>query len=225
MIEESLGRKAQQAVSHLEGLSSKEEAKFSRWFRVRLLRLSWEQVEKACRTISKKILRSNYKPDICLAISRGGLIPARLMCDLLDLRDLACIKVEYYSGIDKTLSEPMIVYPLNAIVRNKRVLVVDDVADRGDTLILVRKNAEESGAIETRLATLHYKPWSKVKPDYYARELRSWIVYPWEVLEIARGILLDLKQKGASSREARRQIEKIGMTGNEIRTALTDFTP
>jgi hypoxanthine phosphoribosyltransferase len=187
---------------------------------VRMLRLSWEHIEKACRTVSRKILRSNYKPDLCLAISRGGLIPARLMCDLLDLRDLACVKIEYYSGIGKTLSEPRIVHPLNADVRNKRVLVVDDVADRGNTLILVRKNLEEAGAIETRLATLHSKPWSKVKPDYYARELRSWIVYPWEVFEIIRRILLDLQQKGRSVNEAKRQLAKIEVTENEVRTAL-----
>ena len=187
---------------------------------MRILRLSWEHVEKACRTVCRKILRSRYKPDLCLAISRGGLIPARLIIDLLGLNELACIKVEYYSGINKTLSEPKIVHPLNVIVQNKRVLVVDDVADRGDTLTLVRKNLEEAGAKETRLATLHYKPWSKIKPDYYARELKSWIVYPWEVLETTRRMLLDLRQKGASMTEAKRQLAKIGMTGNEIRTAF-----
>jgi hypothetical protein len=172
----------------------------------------------ACRTVSRKILKTNYRPDLCLAISRGGLIPARLICDLLGLRDLTCWKIEYYSGIDRTLTEPRILHPLNLDPRNKRVLVVDDVADRGNTLILAKKNLGELGAIEARLATLHYKPWSKVKPDYYARELRSWIVYPWEVNETIRSVFSDLRQKGISADEAKRRLTKIGMTENEIRT-------
>jgi hypoxanthine phosphoribosyltransferase len=189
---------------------------------LRMLRLSWEHVEKACKTVCTKILRSKYRPDLCLAISRGGLIPARLISDMLDLTELACIRVEYYSGIGKTLSEPRIVNPLDVDARNKRVLVVDDVADRGDTLLLVRRNLEESGASETRLATLHYKPWSKIEPDYYARELKSWIVYPWEVHETAKKILLDLREKGKSTTEAKKQLTKVGMTANEIRTALVN---
>jgi hypothetical protein len=142
------------------------------------------------------------------------------MCDILDLSDLACMKVEYYSGINMTLNEPRIVHPPSVIVHNKRVLVVDDVADHGGTLILVRKSLEEAGVAETRLATLHYKPWSKIKPDYYARELKAWIVYPWEVFETTRRILLDARQKRNSPTDAKRQLAEIGMTESEIRTAL-----
>lgn len=157
-----------------------------------------------------------------MAISRGGFIPARLICDLLDINSLACIRIKYYSGINRTLAEPRIICPLNADAKNKRVLIVDDVADRGNTLMVAKKHVEEVGAREIRLATLHYKPWSKLEPDYYAREFRSWIVYPWEVFESIRKIFPQLLQEGKSLNEAKRQLSRIGITENEIRTALRD---
>lgn len=51
-------------------------------------------------------------------------------------------------------------------------LLVDDISDTGTTL-------NKSIAVHT--ATLHYKPTSKHKPTFFAKEVGpEWIVYPWE---------------------------------------------
>lgn len=51
-------------------------------------------------------------------------------------------------------------------------LLVDDISDTGNTL---------SKSIAVYTATLHYKPTSKFKPTFYAKEVgQDWIVYPWE---------------------------------------------
>jgi hypoxanthine phosphoribosyltransferase len=187
---------------------------------MRILRLSWDQVEKACRIVSNRILESDFRPDLCVAVSRGGFIPARLLCDLLDMRNLACLRIEYYSGMNVTLNEPRISCPVSANAKEKKVLIVDDVADSGSTLILAKKHLQEAGADKIQIATLHYKPWSKLRPDYYAYELKSWIVYPWEVFETIRNMFSELLQRGKKTDEARRQLQKTYFSGNEVLTAL-----
>nr|MDO8099815.1 phosphoribosyltransferase [Candidatus Njordarchaeota archaeon] len=189
---------------------------------MRIVRLSWEEIEKACRIVSTKILVDHFKPDLCVAISRGGFPPARIVCDFLDISNLTSIRIEYYSSVNETIPEPKLVYPLNADVKGTKVLVIDDVADRGDSLILAKKHVQEMGASEAKLATLHYKPWSKIKPDYYAFEYKSWIVYPWEIIETARKISSKLLQQGKRLNEIRRDLLRIKLTQAEIRQALSE---
>jgi hypoxanthine phosphoribosyltransferase len=129
---------------------------------------------------------------------------------------LASIKIENYSNIDELLVTPRLVYPLSADTKGKRVLIIDDVADRGDSLILARKHVVELGAREVRVATLHYKPWSKIKPDYYALEYRSWIVYPWEITETVRKLVLRLLEERKSMDEIKKRLLKLKITDTEI---------
>jgi hypoxanthine phosphoribosyltransferase len=191
---------------------------------MRIVRLSWQSVEKDCRTVSKKILTDGFRPDICVAISRGGFPPARILCDLLGVTNLTSIRIEYYSDVDETLAKPRLVFPLNADVRDKKVLIVDDVADRGHSLTLAKKHVRDSGATEIKVATLHYKPWSKLMPDYYAREYKSWILYPWEVTETVRKIISNLQQKGRNMSQIREALFQIGITEPEIRMATKELS-
>jgi hypoxanthine phosphoribosyltransferase len=187
---------------------------------VKIQRLSWEQIEKASEIVSSKIMKGGFKPDLCVAISRGGFVPARLICDRLDVSELACVRIEYYSGINETLVEPRITSPLNADAKNKSVLIVDDVADRGNSLILAKKHVQDAGAREIKVATLHYKPWSKIEPDFYALEVESWIVYPWEVFEATKQISSKLIQEGKSPGEVRRYLSKIKLSESETQKTL-----
>ena len=65
-------------------------------------------------------------------------------------------------------------------MKKKKMLLVDEVADTGDTLKHAVEHVKELGVEEVRSAVLHYKPTSIVKPDYYMVETTSWTVYPWE---------------------------------------------
>ena len=60
------------------------------------------------------------------------------------------------------------------IVTDKKILVVDDIADTGNTL----RDFESPHNI---ICTLHYHEDSIVLPNYYC-DLKGdkWIVYPWE---------------------------------------------
>jgi len=57
---------------------------------------------------------------------------------------------------------------------------VDDLSDKGNTLIMVKVDLEELNN-QVVIATLHYKPETKLIPDYFASVENKWIVYPWEI--------------------------------------------
>ncbi|MFH2106346.1 MAG: phosphoribosyltransferase [Candidatus Micrarchaeota archaeon] len=153
------------------------------------LSLSWEQMEKLCENIANKVKK--YEPDILIGVSRGGLVPVRILSDVLDNRNVAIIKIEFYKTINETHGFPKVTQPLALDVKGKKVLVVDDVSDTGRSLAVAKDYLARHGAKEIRFATLHYKPKSIFKPDYFIDTTDKWIVYPWEVRETER----ELKKK------------------------------
>ena len=66
------------------------------------------------------------------------------------------------------------------------MLIVDDVSDTGRSLAVAKDHVQKAGAEEIKVATLHYKPHSSFKPDYFVDETSAWVVYPWEVEETKR---------------------------------------
>jgi hypoxanthine phosphoribosyltransferase len=62
-----------------------------------------------------------------------------------------------------------------------RALVVDDVADTGETLALVQKLMTLHCA-EARTAVLYAKSRSIIEPDYVWRRTDRWITFPWSAL-------------------------------------------
>lgn len=144
---------------------------------------------RMCETLAKKV--RGYKPDVLIGISRGGLVPVRLLSDILDNRHVAIMKIEFYKGIGKTNESPKITQPLTVPLKGKRVLIVDDVADTGRSLLVAADCVRKQGAKETKIATLHFKPTSAFRPDFFLESTDAWIVYPWEVHEAER----ELKRK------------------------------
>ncbi|MEM1565763.1 MAG: phosphoribosyltransferase [Candidatus Bathyarchaeia archaeon] len=170
----------------------------------------WSQLYKMLLLIADKIRKDNFKPDIIVGVSRGGWPPARVLSDLLENPNLANVRAEFYIGVAETKGEPTLTQPVSARVAGKKVLVVDEVADTGKSLQLIREHLKAEGACEVRIATIYLKPWSIVKPDYYAKETSRWIVFPWEVKETIRKIVQKCREKG---RPAEADIEKLVKAG------------
>jgi len=182
---------------------------------------SWGYIYELCIQVANQIRRSGYKPNLLVAISRGGWVPGRVLSDLLENPNLATIKVEHYIGIYKTRARPKITQPLPIEVKKKRILLVDDIADSGKSLKLVKKHLFDQGAADVKICALYCKPWSIVTPDFCARTTDAWICFPHEIYETMKKIILKLKGKGKS----REQIEaELGRTG--IKPGLIKkFTP
>jgi len=159
---------------------------------------TWNLIYAMLLELADKIRKDEFKPDVIVGVSRGGWPPARVLSDLLCNPNLANVKAEFYLGVNETKGEPTITQPVSTNVANKKVLVVDEVADTGKSLKLVKEHIVAQGAQETKIATIYYKPWSVITPDYYEKETRKWIVFPWEIKETVRKIVKKCRQKAES---------------------------
>ncbi len=149
------------------------------------LTLSWDDVYTICSKLAYKIIRDGYKIDTIVAVSRGGLIPSRILSDMLNIDDIAVITAKYYNGIDERLDKPVV--NINADIKGKNLLIIDDVVDTGNTMLsLIR--LLDNPSIKT--LTLYKKEKSRFEPDYYSEISDKWIIFPWERYETARLKLL-----------------------------------
>jgi len=149
-----------------------------------LLRLNWDVTLAYCEELAAKI--DGYRPDIIVGIARGGLVPARIMSDILDVKSVGVLGISFYKGIGKRAGAPDIYQEITADLKGKRVLVVDDITATGRSLAAARDYLVGKGAKEVKIATIHHTPDSILKPDYFIAETTSWVVYPWERHETER---------------------------------------
>ena len=162
---------------------------------------TWKQIYKMLLSQVQKIQGDGYRPDIIVGIARGGLVPSRILADLLETQDLAIITIEYYCGISQTKQEPILKQCLHTQLTDKKVLLVDDVSDCGRSLQLAKKHLEEQCAKEIKIATLYCKPGTITKPDYFEKETSHWIVFPWEARETVTRIMQKTEDKLVVSKE------------------------
>jgi len=126
-----------------------------------------------------------------VGISRGGLVPVRILSDKMGINNIGVMGIGFYKSVGQTSKFPQITQELSKDVVGKKVLVVDDVADTGRSLVVAKEYLGRKGAAEVKIATLHYKPASQLKPDYFMDTTTKWVVYPWEQYEVER----ELKEK------------------------------
>ena len=142
--------------------------------------LSWQDVYNLTLQLSERIVASGFKPDIIVGIARGGWIPARILSDVLYMESLHNIRIEYYTDVGVKGKEPKITQPLTGSLKGRSVLIVDEIADTGDSLFHAINHVKALGVEEQRSAVLHLKPNSRVTPNYSMVHTKSWVVYPWE---------------------------------------------
>jgi len=167
---------------------------------------SWDELYRDIKKIAKKIKEDGYKPDIVVALARGGFVPARIICDLLLIKDLVSVKVDHW-GITATKDKKAhLRYTFNADLTGKKVLIVDDITDTGESMMLAKSFVEKLNPAEIRTAAIYHIAHSKFVPDYYSKKIKwVWVIWPWNYIEDMCNIIpkvLDEK-KGRTAKEIR----------------------
>jgi hypoxanthine phosphoribosyltransferase len=142
--------------------------------------LSWAEFGEATRDLARSVADDGYAPDLILSIARGGLLVGAALGYALDVKNAWTMNVEFYTGVDERLDVPMILPPVPDLIdlETARVLIVDDVADTGETLALVKGFC--FGKVgEVRCAVLYEKSRAIVSCDYVWRRTDLWIDFPW----------------------------------------------
>ncbi|HDI75278.1 MAG TPA: phosphoribosyltransferase [Thermoprotei archaeon] len=147
--------------------------------------------------LSHLIKRKLSKVDSIVAISKGGLIVARLLADFLAVKYLYTIQIRFYQATGETNKKPELLQPLYTALRHRTALVVDDVSDTGSTLKLAYSHVRERIPV-VYTATLFIKPWTKFIPDFYLKTTDKWIIFPHEYAEFVREAIFYFKKRGWS---------------------------
>ena len=138
--------------------------------------LSYEGFGVATRQLAQLVVESGYEPDWLVAIARGGLVVGGALAYAMGHKNIVTVNVEFYTGIDERLDVPVELPPVLNLddIANRRVLIVDDVADTGETLKLVIDKCNRACS-EVRSAVLYEKPCSIVRADYVWKHTDQWI--------------------------------------------------
>jgi hypothetical protein len=184
---------------------------------------SWEEIYNLCLDLADEIKKNKFNPEVIVGIARGGWIPARILSDLLGNSYTANLKIDFYRGVGETKERPIITQTISTIVEGKKVLIADDVADSGKSLKVAKEHLEQCGATQVKIATIYYKPWSIIKPDFYIKETEAWIIFPWERKEFVSKMMESLRAKGLSHDEIMKEIEKSGIPKDLIIRFVNDL--
>ncbi|WP_148882326.1 phosphoribosyltransferase [Thermococcus aciditolerans] len=145
---------------------------------------SWDDIERWAKEGAWKILEDGWRPDVIVGLARGGWVAARLYCDYLGVKDLVSLKVEHWGVTATPDGKAKLKYGTSYDLSGKKVLIVDDISDTGESLTLAKNYIEGKGPAEIRVATLLTIRGSRFKPDYYGEEIDwAWIVFPWNFVE------------------------------------------
>lgn len=190
----------------------------------KFLPTTWNDITLLTLRLARKIVEAQSVPDILVGILRGGWIVARLLSDYLSVNSVEAVGVKFYKGVGERYEKPVITHPLTANINEKKVLIVDDVADSGKTLQITIELLQLYGPKEIKTASIYVKPTTIVIPDFYVAETDAWIIFPWEYAEVLRNIV---KSKGLSltADSLNRVVSEIGLERNALIEELLTLLP
>jgi hypoxanthine phosphoribosyltransferase len=152
-------------------------------------------VEHLVQSIAHDIEKDNWRPDYIVGITRGGLVPANLLSQYLDVK-MYSLDVCLRDHTDATGPESNCWMAEDAL-DGKKILIVDDINDSGATLQWIvddwktscRPHSPEWQDVfgkNVRVAAMINKPSSDFKDVTYSGKTlvkgtdNAWIVFPWE---------------------------------------------
>lgn len=146
--------------------------------------MSWDYFYKLSKIVAEKIKASGYNPDLIVGLARGGWCLARVLCDFLGVKDLVSLKVEHWGITATPDGKAKLKYPFSMDLTGRKVLVVDDITDTGESMMISVNYVKSLNPREVRTATLRHIEESKFKPDYYAEDISwRWVIFPWNFIE------------------------------------------
>lgn len=143
--------------------------------------VGWEQIHRDSRALAWRL--DGRGPGeggawrSVVAIARGGMVPACVVARELNIRMVDTISVKSYDH--QARSEAVVLKAPDAdIGRGKGVLIVDDLADTGHTLRMIRAKYPEA-----HFATIYSKPKGAEMVDTFVTSVSqdTWIFFPWDM--------------------------------------------
>jgi hypoxanthine phosphoribosyltransferase len=167
---------------------------------------TWDDVDRWADRLSEQILARKDRPEVLVGVTRGGWVPVRLLSDRLGTRRILSLRIQHWGVTAMPSGTAQITEELSGPVRGQRVLIVDDIADTGESLYLARERIARAMARSIETAACLYITHSKHVPTYFAEEIPRdrwvWIIFPWNYWEDLQSLVGRTEAKNPS--QARR---------------------
>ena len=146
--------------------------------------MDWGMFYRLAKQVADKINKSGYQPDVIVGLARGGWVLARVLCDFVGVKDLVSLKVEHWGVTATPDGTAKIRNEIHADLQGKKVLIVDDLTDTGESMRVAVEYIKSLGPVEVRTASLQHLTCAKFKSDYVGEELPwVWVIFPWNLTE------------------------------------------
>jgi len=132
--------------------------------------MDWKEFEQNIRDLAERI---DFKPDVIVGITRGGLVPARFLSSLLHTKKVHCLSVVKDGATRRVITK--IEEPLGG----STVLLVEDVLESGTSLAVAKEYLESLGAI-VRTCCLFTLPSAQIRPDFQLALVEIVPKFPWD---------------------------------------------
>lgn len=144
--------------------------------------VDWPLFGELARALAVRVAR-DWMPDLVVGVATAGVVPGAAVAAILD-RPFHSILVSRRYSAAQVRATPAVFGAAPTDVRGKRVLVVDETCDSGQTLRLAVGAVVNAGAREVRTAvSFRTGPFA---PDFHALATEAMIVLPWD-----REVLVD----------------------------------
>jgi hypothetical protein len=148
--------------------------------------VEWPLFGELSRALALKVARA-YDPEIVVGVATAGVIPGAVIAAILDV-DFRSILIGRQSENSPVRQTPSVMGAAPQEVGGRRVLIVDETCDTGDTLRLAVAAIVNAGAAEVRTAvSFRTGPY---EPDFHGLETESVIVLPWDREILLKGDLV-----------------------------------
>jgi hypoxanthine phosphoribosyltransferase len=144
--------------------------------------VDWPLFGELSRALALRVARA-YDPEVVIGVATAGVVPGAVVAAILD-RDFHSLIVSRRYRTDHARETPEVFGEVPSVVRDRRVLIVDETCDSGDTIKLAVAAVLNAGAAEVRTA-VSFKT-GEFEPDFHALATESAIVLPWD-----REVLID----------------------------------
>lgn len=182
---------------------------------------SWNEMNLLTFQVSEQLKKDSFTFNRIVTLAKGGWPMTRSLIDFSGIPEIASIGIKFYSGVNQRYDKPKIYQDIPVSVKDESILLFDDVADTGESLIFTKKLLEERGARDVKTATIFYKPHSKLKPDFFAKETSAWIVFPFEPFEMIELIGGKWLKQGVSFQEITKRFSEFSFPTEIVESAVS----
>ncbi len=170
--------------------------------------MSWDLFSELSAKTAQKIVATGYRPDFMVGLARGGWVLSRVLCDYLAVKDLVSLKVEHWGVTATPDGSAQIRYPFKLDLTGRRVLIVDDITDTGESMRVASEFVRTMNPETVRTATLRHIVGCKFVPDYYGDEIPwRWVIFPWNYYEDMCNLVTKAGLEEATAKETRKRFK------------------